>query len=89
MNSTFIKRTIGVTLMHCTITVKTPNLKSKLCYIFKVYYRLKALLNRRVFNPDLQMSTVLLLYREEGIPFQRSAAALLNAIPPKVTLFTQ
>ncbi len=34
------------------------------------------------------MSTVLLLRTEEGILFQRSRAALLNAIPPKVTLFT-
>ncbi len=29
------------------------------------------------------MSTVLLLHREEGILFQSSGTALLNAIPPK------
>ncbi len=33
------------------------------------------------------MSTVLLLRREECILFQRSVDALLNAIPPKVSLF--
>ncbi len=38
----------------------------------KSLHRLKALLNRRVFNPDFKMSTVLLLRREEGILFQRS-----------------
>ncbi len=32
MNGTFIKYTICVILMRCTITVKTQNLKSKLCY---------------------------------------------------------
>ncbi len=60
----------------------------KIVLHIKVYYRLKALLNRTVFNPDLKMSTVLLLRRKEGMLFQSSAAALLNAIPPKVTLFT-
>ncbi len=83
MNDTFIKHTIYITLMSCTTTVKTPNLKSRLCYIQKVYYRLKALLNSRVFNSDLKMSTVVLLCREEGMLFQGSGAALLNAIPPQ------
>ncbi len=32
MSGTFIKRTICITLMCCTITVKIPNLKSRLCY---------------------------------------------------------
>ncbi len=83
MNGPFIKCTICDTLMHCTITVKTPNLKSRLCYTYKVYYRLKALLNRRVFNPDLKISTVLLLRREEGMLFQRSGGALLMKSPQK------
>ncbi len=44
---------------------------------------LNALLNRWVFNPDLKISTVLLLHWEECMLFKSSVVALLKCNSPK------